>query len=140
MLMTYGNAALLGDLRDRGRLTGIERADQKLGAFVDQLLGLRASDLNVGLGVAVHDLQRWQARILEQAGSDVDAALAILTDAGLEARTRQQHADLQRRALRAPDAERRGAGDDTGGTKTDREGAARDARMTRFDGHLLTPP
>ena len=51
------NALLLGDLRDRGGLAGIEGADQELRAVVDQLLGARARDLDVGLGVGVHDLR-----------------------------------------------------------------------------------
>ena len=57
MLMTQRNALLLGDLRDRGGLAGIEGADQKLRAVADQLLGAGAGDVDVGLGVAVHDLE-----------------------------------------------------------------------------------
>ena len=66
-----------------------------------------------------------QAKLLEDAGRDVDAALAVLADAGLDARTRQQHADLQGGALRAQDRRRgdeRGCGGGAGG-----EAAARDA-------------
>ena len=61
MLMTKRNALLLGDLRDRGGLAGIEGADQELRAVVDQLLGARARDLDIGLGVGVHDRELGQA-------------------------------------------------------------------------------
>ena len=47
------NALLLGDLRDRRGLAGIEGADQKLGAVVDQLFGVLAGGVDVRLGVAV---------------------------------------------------------------------------------------
>jgi hypothetical protein len=131
---------VIGDLRDRGRLAGIERANQKLGTFVDQLFGLRAGDLDVRLGVGIHDLKAGLTDILENAGCDIDAALAILADEGLNARTRQQHTDFQRRALRPADVERRGTGNDACGAETGGEGAARDARKTRLDGHFVTPP
>ena len=99
-----GNALLLGDLRDGAALTGIERADQKLRAVGDQLLGARARDLDVGFGVGVHDLELGQADALEDRVRQLDAAEAVLTDAGLGAGARQQHADLERRALGADDA------------------------------------
>ena len=83
------------------RLAGIEGADQELRAVVDQFLGARARDLDVGLGVGIHDRELGQAEVLEDRRRDLDAALAVLADAGLRARARQQHADLQRRALRA---------------------------------------
>ena len=44
---------------------------------------------------------------LSIAGRDVDAALAVLADAGLKARARQDHADLQRAALGAQDCRAR---------------------------------
>ena len=106
-----GDALLLGHLGDRRGLAGVEGADQQLRALADQPLGARARDLDVGFGVAVHDGEVRQAQVLEDAGGDLDAALAVLADAGLHARARQQHADLQGRALRAADAERRGAGE-----------------------------
>jgi hypothetical protein len=46
-----------------------------------------------------------QAEVLEDAGGDLDAALAVLADAGLHARAGQQHADLQAGALGAADTE-----------------------------------
>ena len=95
-----GNAFLLGDLGDRGALAGVEGADQKLSAVADHLLGARAGDIDLGFGVAVHDLKLGQAELLEQPGGDIDAALAILADAGLIARARQQHADFKRRRRR----------------------------------------
>ena len=45
--------------------------------------------------------ERRQAEVLEDGRGDVDAALAVLADAGLEAGARQQHADLERRLARA---------------------------------------
>ena len=108
-----GNALLLGDLRDRGALAGVEGADQQLRAVGDQLLGARARDLDVGLGVGIHDLQVGQADILQDRPGQLDAAEAVLADAGLRAGARQQHADLQRAALRADDrgrGEQRGCG------------------------------
>ena len=66
-----GNALLLGDLRDRGALAGVEGADQELRAVRDQLLGARARDLDVGLGVGVHDLQLGAGR--DPSGSDWSA-------------------------------------------------------------------
>ncbi len=126
-----GNALLLGHLRDRGALAGIEGADQELRAVADQLLGARARDFDVGLGVGIHDLQaRGRPRSLRMPAGDVDAALAVLADAGLHAGARQQHADLQRRALRAHDVEGRGAGDDCG-ADAGAEAAAGDARGFR---------
>ena len=41
------NALLLGDLGDRRGLAGIEGADQKLGAVVDQLFGVLAGGVDV---------------------------------------------------------------------------------------------
>ena len=79
------DALLLGHLGDRGALAGIEGADQELRAVVDQLLGARARHLDVGLGVGVHDREIGQAEVLEDRRRDVDAALAVLPDAGLGA-------------------------------------------------------
>ena len=90
------NALLLGDLGDRGGLAGIEGADQKLRAVADQLFGAGARGVDVRFGVGVHDRELGQAQRLQDRGRDVDAALAVLADAGLQARARQQHADLQR--------------------------------------------
>ena len=101
MLMTNGMPFCSATWAIAVRLAGIEGADQELGAVVDQLLGARARHLDVGLGVGVHDRELGQAEILEDRRRDLDAALAVLPDAGLRARARQQHADLQRPALRA---------------------------------------
>jgi hypothetical protein len=47
-----GHVPLLGD-RDHGRsAAGVERSHQHLGALVDDPLGLRASHVGLGLGVA----------------------------------------------------------------------------------------
>ena len=126
------NALLLGHLGDRGALAGIEGADQELRAVVDQFLGARARHLHVGLGVGIHDRELGQAELLEDARRDLDAALAVLADAGLRARARQQHADLQRPALRASDVERRGAGEQSGGADTGGEAAAGNACASDF--------
>ena len=81
-----------------------------------------------------------QAEVLEDAGGDLDAALAILADAGLHARARQQHADLQLGALRAHDIERRGAGDEARGAEPGGEAAARQARGLGFACHAVVLP
>ena len=78
----------------------------------DQLLGTRARHLDVGLGVGVHELQAGQTELLQDARRDVDAALAVLPDAGLGAGARQQYADLQGSALRSQDG---GRGNESGG-------------------------
>ena len=54
-------------------------------------------------------------RSFKIAVGDIDAALAVLADAGLVAGARQQHADFEGGALRAHDIERRGAGQKPGG-------------------------
>ena len=95
------NAFLLGDLGDRGRLAGIEGADQELRSVADQLFGAGARGVDVRFGIGVHDREIGQAERLQDRGGDVDAALAILADTGLQAGARQQHADLQRAALGA---------------------------------------
>jgi hypothetical protein len=97
------DAALLGDLGDRRGLAGVERADEELRAFADQALRARAGDVDVRLGIAVHEVERRQAEILQHARCDLNAAVAVLADAGLHARARQQHADLQAARLRAHD-------------------------------------
>src|SRR5581483_2330623 len=51
-------------------------------------------------------------QVLEDAGGDLHPALAVLADAGLHARARQQHADFEGRPLRAADMERSGAGEE----------------------------
>ena len=104
----------------------------------DQLLGARTRHVDVGLGVGVHDLKLGQAQFLEDRRRDVDAALAVLADAGLRARTRQQDADLQRSALRAHDIERSGACDERGGAGARCERAARHSlsAVNRIVGNL----
>ena len=119
------DALLLGHLRNRRALAGIEGADEQLRALSDQPLGARPGDLHVGLGVGVHDGEVGQAQALENGGRDLDAALAVLADAGLHARARQQHADLQGSPLRAPDLEGRGGGEQARGANPCGEGASR---------------
>jgi hypothetical protein len=73
---------------------------------LDQPLGARARDVDVGLGVGVHDVERRQPEIGEHLDAHLDATVAVLADAGLHARARQQHADAQSLRLRADDTER----------------------------------
>src|SRR4030095_17224155 len=109
-----GNTLLLGDLRDRRALAGIEGANQDLRTLADQFLGPRAGDIDVGFGIAIHDLEGRHAEILEDTGCNIDAALAVLADAGLETRAREQHADFQGSALRAHNVKRGRAGEGDG--------------------------
>ena len=109
------NAFLLGDLGDRRRLAGIEGADQELRAVADHLFSARAGGIDIRFGVDVHDRELGQAERLEDRRRNIDAELTSLADAGLQAGTRQQHADLQRAALGAHDIERRDAGNKCGG-------------------------
>ena len=83
MLMTKGMPFCSATCAMAVLCAGIEGADQELRALADQLLGARARDIDVGFGVGVHDLQRRQAEVLEDARRDIDAALAVLADAGL---------------------------------------------------------
>ena len=122
------DALLLGDLGDGRGLAGIEGADEKLGTVADQLLGARAGGVDARFGVAAHDLEIGIAEILEDRTGDIDAALAILADAGHVAGTRQDDADLERTAGGADDRERCRAGDQTKGTGARGKGAAGDAR------------
>src|SRR5262249_23498533 len=110
-----GNALLLGDLRDRGGLTGIERANQKLRTVVDQFFSARPRHLHVGLGVGVHDRKLGQSKLLEDRRRQLDPALTVLTDPRLGARARQKNADLQRSTLRTREVDRRAAGDEQSG-------------------------
>ena len=101
------HAALLGDLGDRGGGAGVERADQHVGAFLDQALGAGARGVDVGLEVGVHQLDVDAEHLLDHARREVGALLARLADEAEVARARQDHADLQLLRLRADDAERR---------------------------------
>ena len=100
---------------------------KSLGAVADQLLGAGARGIDVRFGIAVNDGEFRQAKRLEDRRRDIDAALAILADAGLVAGTRQNHANLQRAALGAHDIERRGSGNECGRSGAGGKGAARDA-------------
>jgi len=131
-----GNALLLGDLRDRRGLAGIEGADQELRAVVDQFFRPRPRHLHVGLGVGVHDRELGQTELLEDRGCKLDPALAILPDACLRSRARQQHADLQRPTLGACEVERRGRGKQSRGARAGGEGAAGDGAGWQCAGHL----
>src|SRR5260370_20019064 len=55
------DALLLGDLRNRGGLTGIERADQKLRTIIDEFLGALARDVHIGFGIGIHHRELRQA-------------------------------------------------------------------------------
>src|SRR5262249_53187301 len=77
-----------------------------------------------GLGVGVHDRELGQAELLEDRGRKLDPALAILPDAGLRSRARQQNADLQRATLRAREVERRARGEQSSRPRAGGEGAA----------------
>src|SRR5262245_11761345 len=118
------DSLLLGDLRDRRSLPGIEGSDQQLRALVDQLLGPRPRDLHVGLGGGLHDRELWQAEGLENAGRNLHTTVAVLPDAGLSARERQQNADLERGALCTREVEPRAGGKQSGGTDAAGETAA----------------
>ena len=79
------HAALLGHLRDRRGGAGVERADQHVGALLDQALGAGARGVDVGLGVGVHQLDVDAEHLLDHAGGEVGALLARLADEPLEA-------------------------------------------------------
>ena len=101
--MMKGMPFLFGDLSDHGGLAGIEGTDQEVRALANQLFGVLACDINTRLCIGVHDRYIGQPQRLENLGRDVNAALVILAIAGLEARTRQKHANLQRTALGSHD-------------------------------------
>src|SRR6478672_10433463 len=76
----------------------------------------RARGIDIGFEIDDDNLDRLGiADLLEQRRGDVGAALAGLADTGLHPRQRQDHADFQRPALRTPDVERCGAGEQTRG-------------------------
>jgi hypothetical protein len=79
------DAFLLGHLGNGGARAGIERAHEKLRAVADELLGAGAGDLHIGLGVRIHDGELGQPQLLEDWRRNLDAPLAVLTDAGLGA-------------------------------------------------------
>src|SRR5438045_4588813 len=84
-----GNSFLLRDLRDRAALSGIERTHQELRAIRDQFLGARARDIDIGLGVGVHELQFGQADIFQNRPTQFDTAAAVLADTRVVPRTRR---------------------------------------------------
>src|SRR6266513_693251 len=100
------HAALLGDLGDRGRLAGVEGANQHVRAFLDQALGAGAGRIDARLGVGVHQLDVDAEHALDHLGREVGAFLARLADEAEIARARQQHADAQLPLSGARDAER----------------------------------
>ena len=106
----------------------------------DQALGAGARGIDVGLEIDDDDLDRLGiADLLEQRRGDIGAALAGLADTGLHPGQRQDHADLQRSALRTSDVERCGTGEQSGGACTGGEAAAGNAHASgirrRFTGH-----
>src|SRR5262249_50504169 len=131
---------LLGDLRDRRGLTGIESADQELRTVIDQFFSPRPRYLHVGLGVGLHDRELRQAEALENAGRNLHTTVAVLPDAGLSARERQQNADLERSTLRACEIDRRRRGKQSGGACAGGKAAAGDGVDWRVAGHLRSSP
>ena len=99
---------------------------RQLRAVADHFRGARARRLDTRFGVAVHDRKVRQTHRFQDRRRNSDAALAILADASLKARPRQQHADLQRAVLRAHDC---GGGDGGGG-----RGGNRDSELPACDG------
>ena len=95
------HAALFRHLRDRRGRARIERADQHVGAFLDQALRTCACRVDVGFGIGVHQLDVDAEHRLQHAGCEIRPFLAGLADEPLHARARQQHADFQPRCLRA---------------------------------------
>ena len=71
-----------------------EGSDQELRAVADHLCRPGARRLDAQFGVAIHDRKLGQAHRFQDRRRNGDAALAILADAGLKARPRQQHADF----------------------------------------------
>ena len=125
------NAFLLGDLRDGGGGAGIEWPAEHVATVCDQPFGARARGIDIGFEIDDDNLDRLGiADLLEQRRGDIGAALAGLADTGLHPRQRQDHADFQRPALRTPDVERCGAGEQTGGACTGGEAAAGNARAS----------
>src|SRR5262245_18336516 len=100
-----GNSLLLGHLGNGGGLTRVEGANQQLRTFPDQAIGARACRLDVGFGMPVNDGKARQADVLQDARGDLDAALAILTNACLHTRPRQQDADFEAGAPGPGDSE-----------------------------------
>ena len=98
------HAALLGDLRDRGSGAGVERADQHVGAFLDQALGAGSGRINVGLKICIHQLEIDAEHFLDDARREICALLARLADEAEVARARQDDADLELLALCLDDA------------------------------------
>ena len=106
-----GDAALFGDLRDRRRSAGVERADETMRAFLDQPLGARARGIDVGLRVGVHQLDLDAERVSQHCRRQIGALLTRLADQALKTRLGQQHADFEFGRLGARDIEWRQRGD-----------------------------
>ncbi len=88
--------------------------------FADQPLGPRARDVDVRFRVGVHDRELRQAEALQDRRRQLHGALAVLSDQGLYAGARQQHADLQRPALGSHDRRHGERGADCGGARQER--------------------
>src|SRR5262249_61884407 len=87
--------------------------------------------------------RRGQAEIVEARRRKLDPALAILADAGLRSRARQQNADLQRATLRAREVERRARGEQSNHARAGGEAAAGEAGGSGgggVGGFLASPP
>ena len=99
---------LLRHLRDRGGVPRIERADQHLGALVDQTFRPAAGRVDVRLGVRVQELHLDAKPLAQQLGGEIRPLLARLADERLQPRTGKQQTDLQLRGLRVQPARQRG--------------------------------
>src|SRR5262249_460870 len=88
-------AFLFRNLGNCSGLAGIESTNEKLRAITNELLGALPRDIDIGLGVGVHDRQFRQAQRFEDARRDVDATLTVLTEVRFESGFRQQDTDLQ---------------------------------------------
>jgi len=93
------DALLLGDLGNRRGGARIEAADEHVGAFADQLLGLGTADIRIGFRVGGHQFDL-VPHVREDGQREIGAALARLADEREVARPRQQDSDFQ--GLRRP--------------------------------------
>jgi hypothetical protein len=109
-----------------------------LRTIADQFLRARAGDIYARLGIAIHDLKRRHAEIIEDPGSNIDAALAVLANAGLRARAWEKHTHFQGGTLGAQNIERAHARENAGaqarGDGTSRNGFV---ALIRFAAHGL---
>src|SRR5262249_14378792 len=89
-------------LRHRDRAAGIVGADQERAAVADQALGDHAAALRLRLGVAVDELHRRAAPPFYDLHAEIIALAGLLAHERLDTGEIEDHADLDRRALRHP--------------------------------------